>query len=61
MIHDAKGDFHTNYGFLFKGLQLCVPRGSLIVQEMYGGRLSTHVGRDKTIAPIEEKFYWPHM
>ena len=53
-----------NFGFLFKWLHLCVPRGPLktyIIQEMHGGGLSACVGKDKTIALVEERFYWLYM
>ena len=35
LIHDDTGDFHINYGFLFKRLQLCVPRCSLRTYILY--------------------------
>lgn len=51
-------------GYLFRGVQLCVPHCSLqetIVREAYGGGLAGHFGRDKTLALVQEHFFWPKM
>ena len=45
-------DFTHQEGFLFKGGQLCVPRGSMrenLIQEKHNGSLSGHFGVNKTI------------
>jgi len=47
-------------GYLFRGNQLCVPEGSLrlfIIQELYGGRLGQHFGRDKTERLVKEHYF----
>ena len=54
---------------LFKVLEnkrvLCLPRiGSLIVDRLYEAHdtpLGAHLGRDKTLANIAKKFFWPGM
>lgn len=60
LLHDQMMDSHIAEGFLFKGNQLCIPRTSLrefIMQDMHSGELATHMGKDKTIALITERFY----
>lgn len=46
-------------GFLFKGLQLCVPECSLrrqLIEELHGAR---HVGRDRSIDLVLHSYFWP--
>ncbi|PKU75798.1 hypothetical protein MA16_Dca026359 [Dendrobium catenatum] len=61
---DPSGQFVIHQGFLFKGSRLCISNNSLreqLVQELHGGGLSGHFGQGKTIAMVEEKYFWPHM
>ena len=56
--------FHIQQGFLFHRHQLCVPVHSLrdlLITEVHSGGLVAHVGRDKTLAMIEGRFFWPGM
>lgn len=60
----SRGVYMLQDGFLFKGTRLCVPDCSLteaIVAEAHGGGLGGHFGRDKTLNPVHEHFYWPKM
>ena len=44
--------------------KLCIPRTpfkDLLIWENHAGDLVGHFGRDKTIALVEDKFYWPSL
>jgi hypothetical protein len=53
--------FYLNDGFLFKGLQLCVPHCSLRRQLLQEVHQQGHFGRDKTLALLQQRYYWPSM
>jgi hypothetical protein len=63
----SKGPFNhflVQEGFLFKNNKLCIPQCSLrraIIQEVHGGGLAGHFGRDKTLALVQENFFWPKL
>ena len=60
----AEGKFYRHEGSLFRENKLCVPSCSirdLLVRESHGGGLMGHFGVAKTLAMLQEHFYWPHM
>ena len=60
----AVGKYFRHKGFLFRENKLCVPNYSLrdlLVRESHSGGLMGHFGVAKTLAILQEHFYWPHM
>ena len=54
-------DFLLHNGYLFRGLQLCIPDCSVrqqIISELHN---EGHFGRDKTLALISSTYYWPKL
>lgn len=63
-FHGAYADFTLQDGLLFKGGQLCVPKGSMrenLIQEKQNGCLSGHFGLNKTLDLVQRFYCWPKM
>lgn len=56
--------FSIRLGYLFRNNQLCIPISSWrnhIVCESHSRGLVAHTGRDKSLAAIQFRLYWPHL
>jgi hypothetical protein len=52
------------YGLLFKGFQLGIPKCSMrenLLKEKHSGVLVGNFGHDKTFAQLNSSYYWPGM
>ena len=57
-------DFLVENGYLFKETKLCTHWTSfrdLLIWEMHADGLGGHFGRDRTIAMVKDRFYWPYL
>lgn len=63
-VQGAYDRYYQQDGFLFRENKLCIPQGStrnLLVHEAHSGGLMGHFGIAKTLAVLQEHFYWPKM
>ena len=53
-------EYTIHEGFLFRGVQLCIPKCSvrdLIIKEIHN---EGHRGRDKSVELLLKQYFWPH-
>eukprot|EP01018_Ginkgo_biloba_P014349 Gb_07058 [translate_table: standard] len=61
---DLYGEYFLQDGYLFKGRQLCILESVMrenIIRELHSGGLGGHFGRNKTIALVEDRYFWPGL
>ncbi|XP_011626562.1 uncharacterized protein LOC105421312 [Amborella trichopoda] len=61
---DPMGEYLMHHSCLFKGMRLCIPDCSLrekIIMELHVGGVGEYFGKDKTMAMVGEKYFWPYM
>lgn len=62
--HTEFSKFILQEGLLFKGSQLCVPKGSLrenIIKENHCGSFTGHFGVDKTLELARRFYFWSRI
>ena len=57
----SRSDFTLTDGFLFRGVQLCVPDCSLRLKMIEELHTEGHVGRDRTLQLVSASYYWPSL
>lgn len=62
-LQGSSKQFFMHDGFFFNYNRLCYTRIFMRsnINETHGERLAGHLGSDKTLASVQEKFYWPRM
>ena len=56
--------YYQQDGYLYFEDKLCIPQCSvrnLLIEEVHGGDLMGHFGRDATMNALSARFYWPKM
>lgn len=54
-------DYFVLEGFLFRGIQLCIPECSLRLQIIKEFHSEGHVGRDRTLQLVTHSYFWPSL
>lgn len=62
LAKQAIGDFLVHNCFLSSRVCiLCTSLHEKSIKELHAGGFTGHLGRDKTINSIEDRYYWPQL
>nr|GEU53554.1 transposon Ty3-I Gag-Pol polyprotein isoform X1 [Tanacetum cinerariifolium] len=61
VLNGQRYDYQLQDGFLFKGTRLCIPDCSSREKVVAEQHALGHFGRDKSIALVESKYFWPKL
>ncbi|GKF70300.1 putative CCCH-type zinc finger family protein [Tanacetum coccineum] len=61
VLNGQRYDYQLQDDFLFKGTRLCIPDCSSREKVVAEQHALGHFGREKSIALVESKYFWPKL